>query len=175
MSVRHSLLAILADDHAHGYRLKSEFEERTAGAWSLNVGQVYTTLDRLERDGLVASGGPGEEARSSWRITDAGRSMLSAWYETPVDDRVSRDGLVLKVLVAIASEGVDVGRILQRQRTAALERLQVYTRQKRVINPDAELPALLLCDARILKTEAEVRWLDLCEDRLRQRPKGSGS
>lgn len=175
MSVRHSLLALLAERPAHGYGLKSHFEKRTAGAWPLNVGQVYTTLDRLERDGLVASDGPPEEARSSWRITDAGRATLSEWYAAAVDDRAVRDELAIKVLLAIASQGVDVGRVLQNQRTAALERLQRYTRNKMRLDPVAELPSLLLADALILKAEAEVRWLDLCEERLRARDAGGGA
>lgn len=175
MSVRHGLLAILAENPAHGYRLKSHFEKNTAGAWPLNVGQVYTTLDRLERDGLVASDGPEDDTRSSWRITDAGRSALSEWYDSTVDDRATRDELAIKVLLAIASEGVDVNRVLQTQRTAAMERLQLYTRHKVRIDPDRELPSLLLYDALILKAEAEVRWLDLCQERLRQRREGSAS
>ena len=169
MSVRHSLLALLAGEPAHGYGLKSGFEKSTAGAWPLNVGQVYTTLARLERDGLVSADSGGDEERSTWRITREGRAELAAWYAAPVDDRPVRDELAIKVLVALAAGSVDVTKILQAQRTATLERLQEWTRSKRRADPEADLAWLLLLDALILKAEAEVKWLDLCEERLRPR------
>lgn len=175
MSVRHGLLAILADHPAHGYGLKSAFEANTAGAWPLNVGQVYTTLRRLERDGLVepAPAVDGDEehgSRQTWRITAAGRTALADWYAAPVLENLpSRDELAIKVLLAVAADAVDVSEILQAQRVSAMERLQQYTRHKARSDPDRELPWVLLLDALILKAEAEVRWLDLCEERLRQR------
>jgi DNA-binding PadR family transcriptional regulator len=174
MSVRHSLLAMLAHQPAHGYGLKSSFEKSTAGAWPLNVGQVYTTLARLERDGLaetLASGASsGTDARQTWRITEAGRAALAQWFESPVaDDPPTRDELAIKVLLAIAADAVDVQAILDGQRAATLQRLQEYTRLKAKADPEHELPWVLLLDALILKAEAEVRWLDLCEERLRQR------
>lgn len=175
MSVKQSLLALLADHPTHGYGLKSSFEKKTAGAWPLNVGQVYTTLTRLERDGLVESEGRGDATRQAWRITPAGRASAAEWYDAPVDDRGTRDELAIKVLLAIASEGVDVPRILQGQRAAAMERLQRYTRHKMRMDPDQELPGLLLLDALILKAESEIRWLDLCEERLRHRAGGATS
>ncbi len=174
MSVRHSLLAILAGEPAHGYGLKSRFEASTAGTWPLNVGQVYTTLARLERDGLVASEGA-DENRQTWRLTDAGREALEAWYAEPVaHDPPARDELAIKVLLAVAADDVDVAGILQRQRAATMERLQELTRHKRAADPERELPWLLLLDALILKAEAEVRWLDLCEERLRHRDAAGG-
>ena len=141
----------------------------TAGAWPLNVGQVYTTLARLERDGFVTADSGGDEERSTWRITREGRAELAAWYAAPVDDRPVRDELAIKVLVALAAGSVDVTKILQAQRTATLERLQEWTRSKRRADPEADLAWLLLLDALILKAEAEVKWLDLCEERLRPR------
>jgi DNA-binding PadR family transcriptional regulator len=173
MTVRHSLLALLADHPAHGYGLKSGFEKHTAGAWPLNVGQVYTTLARLERDGLaVATGasGAGGGERQTWRITPAGRTELERWFRTPVaEDPPARDELAIKVLLAVAADSVDVAEILRGQRVATLERLQELTRLKAKADPQHELPWVLLLDALVLKAEAEVRWLDLCEERLAQR------
>lgn len=170
MSVRHSLLALLSDHPAHGYALKAEFEKSTAGAWPLNVGQVYTTLARLERDGLVVAEGHDDGPRQSWRITDEGRALLAQWYASPVvDDPPPRDELAIKVLVAVAADDGDVTGILQRQRTATMERLQELTRHKVRADPARELPWLLLLDALILKAQAEIAWLDLCEARLAER------
>jgi len=173
MSVRHGLLALLAGEPAHGYGLKSDFERITGSAWPLNVGQVYTTLARLERDGLVTAGDAADDSSRTWRITRDGRAELAAWYGSPVDDRPARDELAIKVLVAIAAGSVDVTRILQAQRKATVERLQEWTRSKRQADPEHDLAFLLLLDALILKAEAEVKWLDLCEERLRRRkPRG---
>lgn len=167
MSVKHSLLAMLADGIDHVADLKSGFEDRTGGAWLLNVGQVYTTLQRLERDGLVVAV-PGAEDRTAYRLTEAGRTLLTDWYDTPVVvESPPRDELAIKVLIAIAAEHVDVTSLLQRQRRAAVEQLQEYTRQKTHADPDEDLPWLLLLDALILRTESEIRWLDVCEARLR--------
>lgn len=175
MTVRNSLLALLADEPAHGYGLKAGFEASTAGAWPLNVGQVYSTLARLERDGLVAtSGSGGDRQRHTWRLTPAGREALQAWYATPiVEDPPSRDELAIKVLLAVAADAVDVAGLLQAQRTAGMQRLQDLTRQKAAADPDHELPWLLLLDALILKQEAELRWLDLVEQRLDAREASS--
>lgn len=172
MGIRQSLLALLAGQPAHGYGLKTGFERSTAGAWPLNVGQVYTTLARLERDGLALPV-DGEGERQSWRITPAGRAELERWYAQPVvEDPPARDELALKVLLAIAAEEVDVGTILDTQRASTLERLQELTRHKAKADPERELPWVLLLDALILKAEAELRWLDLCEERLRARGRG---
>lgn len=170
MTIRQSILALLAQHPAHGYGLKSEFERNTAGTWPLNVGQVYTTLARLERDGLVQVDQVDESGRQTWKLTRAGRTALAQWYETPVvETPPSRDELALKVLLAVAADKVDVSRILETQRVATMERIQQYTRHKRSLDPVGQLPLTLLLDALILKAEAEVRWLDICEERLRRK------
>ena len=75
MSVRQGLLALLMQRPMYGAQLRSEFENRTGGTWPLNVGQVYSTLARLDRDELVeAAGGPDEEGRIAYRLTDEGRA-----------------------------------------------------------------------------------------------------
>jgi DNA-binding PadR family transcriptional regulator len=176
MSVRYGLLALLAEEPTHGYQLKTAFERRTGGSWALNIGQVYTTLQRLERDGLVEvdtarpPGGYGERAdRTDYRITTAGREQLDAWFASPVvPEGPARDELTIKVLLAVAAGDVDVGGILQRQRSATLSQLQAYTRRKAQADPDRDLAWLMLLDALIFKAEAEVRWLDACEARIRR-------
>lgn len=170
MSMKHGILALLDDGPSHGYQLKTDFESRTGGAWLVNVGQVYSTLRRLERDGLVAPAGDTDDERRVYRITEGGRAALEGWFAQPVvAESPPRDELAIKVLLAVAAEAVDVTGVLQRQRTATIEQLQEYTRLKRQADPDRELPFLLLLDALVLKAEAEIRWLDICEARLRRR------
>ena len=85
MSVRLGLLALLAQEPMYGARLRAEFEARTGGTWPLNVGQVYTTLSRLERDGLVEAVGEDAEGRIAYRLTSAGRTEVTQWWTSPVD------------------------------------------------------------------------------------------
>src|SRR5262245_5858562 len=119
MAVREGLLALLADGPRHGYQLKTEFESATGGVWPLNVGQVYTTLDRLERDGLVevdvAAAAPGQK---SYAITPAGAQALGEWWEAvPSEDPPPRDELMLKVMMAIEAGSDHALRVITRQRT----------------------------------------------------------
>lgn len=175
MPVRHGLLALLADGPAHGYQLKADFEQRTGGAWQLNIGQVYTTLRRLERDGLIEAAGDGDEDRRAYALTPAGRYELAQWYGTPIaHDPPPRDELAIKVLLALDAPGVDAGEVIQRQRTITVEHLQRLTRRKRELDDSAALGPLLELDAQILRADAAARWLDICEERLRSRPALAG-
>ena len=83
VSVKFGLLALLAEAPTHGYQLKTDFERRTANQWALNIGQVYTTLQRLERDGLVEAIGTDGD-RNEYRITPDGRRQLDEWFVSPV-------------------------------------------------------------------------------------------
>jgi DNA-binding PadR family transcriptional regulator len=171
MSVRHSLLALLADEPRHGYGLKSLFEASTAATWPLNVGQVYTTLARLERDGLVTTASDAsDDERRAWRITPAGRAALAQWFDEPVAlTPPPRDELAIKVLLAIAADAGAVAPLLERQRAAAMERLQELTRHLAKADPTTELPWVLVVEALRLDVEAQVRWLDLVAQHVRER------
>src|SRR5579862_7891267 len=124
MSVRHALLALLSEGPRYGMQLRQEFEERTGEVWPLNVGQVYTTLQRLERDGLVASDHADEEAgpQKDFRITNAGEHELAAWLVTPPDlSAPPRDEIVMKVMVALSVQGVAVRDVIQVHRRYMVE------------------------------------------------------
>lgn len=167
MSVRHGLLALLAEAPRHGYQLKTDLERRTGGNWAINIGQIYTTLQRLERDGLVEPAGADKD-RNDYRITPSGRKQLHEWFTSPVvSDAPPRDELTIKVLLAVAASDVDVTELLQRQRTASVEQLQAYTRRKANADPHNDLAFLLMLDALIFQAEAEIRWLDASEARIR--------
>ncbi|MGO4599875.1 PadR family transcriptional regulator [Terrabacter sp. 2RAF25] len=175
MSVKQGMLALLAEEPMYGARLRSEFEARTGGTWPLNVGQVYTTLARLERDGLVEPvGGSDDEGRIAYRLTAAGREEIAAWWLTPVDrDSTPRDELVIKLALAVTSPGIDVPRVVQTQRTATLKHLRDLTRLKSRASdePDAhDLAWLLVLENLLFAAEAEVRWLDHVEATLSRMP-----
>lgn len=171
MSVPHALLALLSDGPKYGLRLQNEFESRTGQVWPLNVGQVYTTLQRLERDGLVETDdGDGERAQKRYRITSAGARELTGWLRTPPDlVPPPRDELVIKVLVALQVPGIDVQSILQTHRRHAIEVMQRYTRVKASAAED-DVPLALVADSELFRLEAIVRWLDTADVRLKQLP-----
>ncbi|HEY7176716.1 MAG TPA: PadR family transcriptional regulator, partial [Micromonosporaceae bacterium] len=97
MSVKHGLLALLDRGPMYGYQLRAAFESSTGGAWPLNIGQVYTTLNRLERDALVNPLPEQDGGQRSYEITAAGRAELASWFASPVErsDR-PRDELAIK-------------------------------------------------------------------------------
>jgi DNA-binding PadR family transcriptional regulator len=171
MSVRHALLALLSEGPKYGLQLRQEFEERTGEVWPLNVGQVYTTVQRLERDGLVESDDTEEPGpQKSFRITAEGSAELASWLSTPPADEVPpRDELVIKVLVALRVPGVEIAGILQTHRRHLIETMRRYTRLKEVAAED-DISLLLVADAEIFRLEAIARWLDAAEARLRHLP-----
>jgi DNA-binding PadR family transcriptional regulator len=171
MTIRHGLLALLERGPMYGYQLRAEFEASTGATWPLNVGQVYTTLARLERDGLVEpAGDPDAEGRVTYRITAAGRTEVTRWFGTPVDRQGRpRDELAIKLALALTTPGVDVPGVLQTQRTATLRSMHDFTRLKAAADEAADEAWLLVLESMIFQAEAEVRWLDHCETRLGRR------
>jgi DNA-binding PadR family transcriptional regulator len=170
MSIRHGLLALLDDGPKYGYQLRVEFEHATGGSWPLNIGQVYTTLNRLERDGLVEGIGSDDAGRVRYQLAEQGRTELRRWFATPVARETRpRDELAIKLALALTVADADVPVIVQTQRTATLRAMQEYTRLKKDLpspGDGADLPWSLVLDSLIFTAEAEIRWLDHCEARL---------
>jgi DNA-binding PadR family transcriptional regulator len=171
VSVRLSLLAILDQGPCYGYQLRTEFDRRTGSTWPINVGQIYNTLDRLERDKLISKlDGGSEQQNTYFEITDAGHREVETWLRSPVvRGAAARDELAIKLAIAVTLPGVDIAQVIQVQRTSTLETLQDLTRTKNTTeNPESaeELAWLLVVDSMIFAAEAEVRWLDHSETRL---------
>ena len=155
MSVRNALLALVAQQPAGVYRLKQMFEEQTCGAWPLNIGQVYQTMQRLERDGQVVSHAETNAGRDSevFELTDAGRDVLNAWWSTPVPrEHPERDELVMKLAVAAADPTVDVEAMIQTQRRSTLGSLRDVTRLKASAD-EGELAWKLILERHIFDLE----------------------
>jgi DNA-binding PadR family transcriptional regulator len=168
MSVRHALLALLSEGPKYGLQLREEFEARTGEVWPLNVGQVYTTLQRLERDGLAESEGEDEGPQKVFQITSSGAAELADWLRTPPDlSAPPRDELVMKVLVAVRLPGTSVHEVIQSHRRYLIQLMQRWTRIK---DEDAEddLSLALAVDAELFRLDSVVRWLDAAEARLRR-------
>ena len=169
MSVRHALLALLSEGPKYGLQLREEFEARTGEVWPLNVGQVYTTLQRLERDGLVESEGDGQDGpQKGFRSTAAGGDELAGWLRTPPDlASPPRDELVMKVLVATTVPGVDVHEVIQAHRRYLVQLMQQWTRIKEE-EAGSDLNLALVVDAELFRLDAVVRWLDSADGRIKR-------
>src|SRR6516162_2018889 len=169
MSVRHALLALLSEGPKYGLQLREEFESGTGEVWPLNVGQVYTTLQRLERDGLVESDDTTEVGpQKGFRITPGGAEELAAWLHTPPDlSSPPRDELVMKVLVALRVPEVDVHEVIQVHRRYLVELMQQWTRLKED-EAQFDLSLALAVDAELFRLDSVIRWLDAAEGRLKR-------
>jgi DNA-binding PadR family transcriptional regulator len=170
MTVKFGLLTLFVDGPKYGYQLRTEFEARTGGTWPVNVGQVYTTLERLDRDGLVAPEGTNADGRTMYAITDTGRAALDTWFATPVaDGDRPRSELAIKLLMAATTPGVDVTDVVQRQRTESMRLMRDYTRLRRAADRADDVAGVLLLDGLVFALEGEIRWLDHVETTVLRR------
>jgi DNA-binding PadR family transcriptional regulator len=169
VSIRHALLALLSEGPKYGLQLRQEFEARTGEVWPLNVGQVYTTLQRLERDRLVESDDSGEDGpQKAFRITGDGEAELAVWLRTPPDlSSPPRDELVIKILIATKVPNVDVHEVIQAHRRYLVQLMQEWTRLKEYA-ADRDLGFGLAVDAELFRLDAAVRWLDAADGRIRR-------
>jgi DNA-binding PadR family transcriptional regulator len=170
MSVKFGLLGLLRVAPAHGYQLRAELLEATGATWSLNIGQVYSTLQRLERDGLIGADDTDDDdsaERRRYRITDKGAHELDMWLDEVVPhESGARSELVVKMAIALSLDGVDAPAVVDRQRAQTMATLQSLNRAKRKAE---SVQARLSVEWTLLQTEAEIRWLDLCEAALAER------
>ena len=173
MSVRQSLLAILAQGPCYGYQLRHEFDRRTGSVWPLNVGQIYNTLERLERDGLVDRGDADAQGHVYWEITEAGMTEVDRWLAAPVErNPATRDELAIKLAVAATLPGADATDVIATQRAASRRHLGALrdVRESREDDTPEGLAWSLVVDSMIFAADAELRWLDHVQGRLAEHP-----
>ena len=169
MSVRHALLGLLSEGPKYGLQLREEFESATGEVWPLNIGQVYTTLQRLERDRLVESDATGDDGpQKGFRITPGGTEELARWLRTPPDlSAPPRDELVMKVLVALRMPGTSAHDVMQAHRRYLVELMQQWTRIKEQ-EAEFDLSLAVVVDAELFRLDAVIRWLDATDGRLKR-------
>ena len=168
MSLKHSILAVLSIGDCHGYQIRQEIESRTGQTWQINIGQIYSTLDRLERDNLITAEGPNFEGQIRYSITPEGKAEALEWLKAPVTQTTQiRHELAIKLALAVTLPGVDTELILQSQRISTLRNLQTLTTAKmNASESPSDLAWLLILDSQLFALEAELRWLDHVEGLL---------
>ena len=167
------MLALLVPGARHGYDLKRAHDEWFAGMRPLAYGQVYSTLARLQRDGLVevahTESGEGPE-RVVYDITAGGRGRVRAWFAQPVEPGGSSAEELLRKTLAAWRLAADPDALVARQREAHLRRLRAL--DDAGSTPD--LACALLIDQTRLHLDADLRWLDLAAARMRSQPRPAG-
>ncbi len=178
MSVRHAVLGLLAQHSRHGYELRAAFQAIVGGEemWEVKPAQIYTTLARLARDGLVAPQAVEQDAGPEKRIfaiTPAGRKFLRQWFACGSGHAHQRDEFFIKLMIALVSGIADPYQLLHTQRNYLYQQLHALTTQRAHADPRRELAKILLLDKAVMHLEADLRWLDITEARLdevRQQP-----
>lgn len=173
MSFKHAILGLLADGPLHGYELKTLYQEQLVPSTTLNFGQVYTTLDRMERDGWVTHDVVSQQERPDkkvYALTEEGRGRLKEWLDAPsVLNLDMRNATCLKLMLARRLERVDEAAVLRTEKRACLARLHELTQARASAREDGEpLQTVLLLDLAVLRLEAFMKWLENCDELLRE-------
>jgi DNA-binding PadR family transcriptional regulator len=167
--MRLPLLALLAKEPAHGYELKVRLEQTLGEAYpSPNIGQIYVTLQRLERSGLVRSEDVVQSDRPNKRVyelTDAGREELAAWIEEPSDEPRLRDDFFMKLALGPAAGIADALTLINRQRRHYLGLMRTLSRVAEQV-PKTNKIGRLLVEGAILHVQADLDWLERCQEEL---------
>lgn len=171
MSVRHAVLGLLAQRPRHGYELHAAFEAVVGGEdnWDVKPAQVYTTLTRMEKSGLVAEqaveqdGGP---EKRIYAITAEGYRALKDWLEQATASEHQRDEFFLKLMLALVSGAADPYGLIKAQRAELYRELHAVTMRRERVDPAKELARILLLDKAAMQLDADLRWLDMTEGRL---------
>jgi DNA-binding PadR family transcriptional regulator len=167
--VRLHLLALLAKEPAHGYELKLALEQTFGEAYpSPNIGQIYVTLKRLEQDGLVASEDVAQTDRPNkkvYELTPAGREALNTWVAEPSEGPRVRDEFFIKLILAPMAGLADRMGLINSQRRHYLGIMRNLT-ELATASETADTPARLLIEGAILHLQADLDWLERCQEEL---------
>ncbi len=163
MSLRYGILGLLTEEPLHGYEIKNRFETLLGRAWEVNIGQVYSTLQRLERDGLIeAVGERGDRGKLAYQVTASGRHQLEQWLTEPeTEPPYLREALFVKLLLLRRLAKGNLSTLLARQRRVYLQRLRDLAEFERRARQEGQDDVVLLIKGAVLHTEADIKWMDV--------------
>lgn len=165
MTVPFALLGLLEREPSHGYDLKRDYDAYFGRGKPLLIGQVYSTLGRLARDGKVVVGpaepGAGPD-RKRYVITERGATEVETWLTEPVEAEPHLQTVLFTKVVLALMLGRDAEAYLDLQRAAHLRRMRELTEIKR----DGPLVDKLLADHGLFHLEADLRWIEVTSARL---------
>jgi DNA-binding PadR family transcriptional regulator len=173
-AIQYAILGLISacESGGHGYQLKLDFDARYGDFWSLNFGQLYRTLDRLEGTGLIEGTEQAQTNRPTrkvYRITASGRRAIDDWLLVPPNDEphAPRDDLSVRLL-CLSDRQTEAGAIIQNQRAMDLKYLARLARRRSLLEKsgNATLVERLLLLQADMRLQADMAWLDLVEQAL---------
>jgi DNA-binding PadR family transcriptional regulator len=168
MSLRFGILGLLSQEPLHGYEIKQRFEDLLGGTWQVNIGQVYTTFQRLERDHLIQPEGTrGDRGKLTYTITDEGRQALKSWLSQPSEHpQQLREDIYVKLLLAGRVANGQLDSILNSQRRVCLQQLHDLGVLEASGRREGRTDLVLMVKGAILHTEADLKWIEACAEQL---------
>lgn len=166
MSVKHAILALLYESPRHGYEVKIGFDDLVQKKWSLNPGQVYTTLDRLVRDGLVESPGQDKKDRKLYSITTLGREETHNWLREPVERSILKDEFHFKWLCARKISFREEREMILKQKELIIKEIMKITHLKKQLKSDNQDSMELVVEGALLHLDADLKWTELMLGKL---------
>ncbi|MFG3499540.1 PadR family transcriptional regulator [Streptomyces sp. NPDC047928] len=167
--MRLQLLALLAKGPAHGYELKQDLEQLLGAAYPQpNVGQIYVTLGRLEKSGLIEGEEVAQSSRPNkkiYRLTDAGHEALRAWFDETTEEPRVRDEFFMKLALAPRTGLADQIALINKQRREYLNTMRNLSKLAATENRDNRV-AHLLIEGAMLHLQADLDWLERCQEEL---------
>ncbi|MEJ8632983.1 PadR family transcriptional regulator [Streptomyces sp. MS2.AVA.5] len=167
--MRLPLLALLTRGPAHGYELKQDLEKLLGAAYPQpNVGQIYVTLGRLEKAGLIAGEDveqAGRPNKRTYRLTNAGHEAVLAWFEETTDEPRVRDEFFMKVALAPESGLADPVVLINKQRRQYLNTMRDLSKLAAAEDRDNRISQLLI-EGAMLHLQADLDWLERCQEEL---------
>src|SRR5436853_6378839 len=162
LSLKYGLMGLLREEPLHGYEVKNRFEAMLGGTWEVNIGQIYTTLQRLERDGFVRPVGPrGDRGKLQYELSPQGQKALDQWLGEPDSGpQQLHEDIYVKLLLATRVANGDLQGMLARQKRTYLQRLRDLNRLEERARRDGRLDLARLVRGALLHTEADLKWMD---------------
>ena len=162
MSLKYGVLGLLKEEPLHGYEVKNRFESMMGGTWEVNIGQIYTTLQRLERDGLIKPVGPrGDRGKLLYELSPEGQKALDQWLGQPdLGPQQLHEDIYVKLLLATRIANGDLEQMLARQKRAYLQRLRDLNRLEERARRDGRIDLARLVRGALLHAEADLKWMD---------------
>jgi DNA-binding PadR family transcriptional regulator len=168
MSLKFGILGLLAEESLHGYEVKTRFDALLGHTWEVNIGQVYSTLQRLERDNLVESiGERGDRGKLAYQLTPQGHQALDHWLSEPeAEPQHLHDDLFVKLMLIRRLANGNMEGLITRQRRLYLQRLRDLAELEKRAREEDRPDLLLLIKGAVIHTEADIKWLDVCREQL---------
>jgi DNA-binding PadR family transcriptional regulator len=162
VSLKFGVLGLLSREPLHGYEVKNRFEDLLGGTWEVNIGQIYTTLQRLERDGLVRPvGRRGDRGKLLYELSPEGRKTLDEWLAEPDSGpQQLHEDIYVKLLIATRIANGDLQQLLSRQKRAYLQRLRDLNRLEERARREGRMDLARLVRGALLHAEADLKWMD---------------